>query len=68
MDKEITKKKENAFYSEHLRNYHNNLSKENNMKIPLRSKLFQNRLMSENEWNQEYYIIYNSYLLEEKDL
>jgi hypothetical protein len=35
--------------------------------IPLRNYFHPSRIKSENEWNQEYYIIYNSYILEDKD-
>ena len=35
--------------------------------VPPRDKYFINRIESENEWKQEYYIIYNSYILEDKE-
>ncbi|HSD62651.1 MAG TPA: hypothetical protein VLB50_02600 [Ignavibacteriaceae bacterium] len=36
--------------------------------IPLRDNCHPARITSENEWNQEYYIIYNSYVLEDKNI
>jgi hypothetical protein len=35
--------------------------------VPLRDRDYIKRTRRENEWSQEYYIIYNSYVLEDKD-
>ena len=39
----------------------------NNKIVPNRNSNILERISEENEWEQEYYIIYNSYILEEKD-
>ncbi len=35
--------------------------------VPQMENILQKNISVENEWQQEYYIIYNSYVLEEKD-
>ncbi len=35
--------------------------------VPNLDRTILERISEENEWEQEYYIIYNSYVLEEKD-
>ncbi len=67
MNEEIIKDQKNLFFSEHIRKYSCSFNVEDEILIPLRNKSSQERLMCEGEWNQEYYLIYNSYLLEEKD-
>ena len=39
----------------------------NNKIVPNLNTNVLDRISEENEWEQEYYIIYNSYILEEKD-
>ncbi len=39
----------------------------NNKIVPNRNSNILGRVSEETEWEQEYYIIYNSYVLEEKD-
>jgi hypothetical protein len=40
---------------------------QNNKILPNLDKRYVHRFHKENEWDQEYYIIYNSYILEDKD-
>ncbi len=40
----------------------------NGNKVPLKSlRVLRDDFIRENEWQQEYYIIYNSYVLDEKE-
>lgn len=71
MDNDIMKVRNNLFRSMTVKKNSQRVKVEdsNNIKrIPLRNDFHPSRIKSENEWNQEYYIIYNSYILEDKDI
>lgn len=68
MDQEIILGSNNLYLSKHLKKFFYSDIQGNEILIPLRNNSCQDRKISETEWDQEYYIIYNSYILEDKDL
>ena len=65
MEKNLSSNKKNNFFNDS--NLKKGMEFKNNKIMPHLEKRNIRRFSKENEWEQEYYIIYNSYVLEDKD-